>query len=392
MKNIVGQTPRGSNFYHRQGLLDKLYERLENNAHLYMAAPRRMGKTAIMRYLEDHQTDNFCVVYVITESADNSEQFCRIILEELYKSTAVTTPQRLTKTIREFLSGIRISLFEFFSLERNAQEKYHLQLQSLLQRLSNTDGDSKLLIMLDEFPQTVENILRKTGEDEAINFLHLNHELRQQANEKVLFLITGSTGLPALVDKLNATNTMNDLSTFEIPPLTENEAQDLLRQLLTSAEVPYQDSDLALLLNKLEWFSPYYIQLLAQELSDQYDLQGATINEMAIDKAFRAITDRRNDMNFAHYYSRLQSSFAADELAFALAVLEKLCQQTTLNLQDIQTLAQTQNLEKFDFVLRALEFDGYIFKNQHNEWRFISPILKLWWAQYVNARRKNNED
>lgn len=45
MQNMVGQTPRGSNFYQRQDLLKQLYRRLENNAHLYIAAPRRMGNS-----------------------------------------------------------------------------------------------------------------------------------------------------------------------------------------------------------------------------------------------------------------------------------------------------------------------------------------------------------
>jgi hypothetical protein len=270
------------------------------------------------------------------------------------------------------------------SIELNdANSSYYQELQDLLRNLRDTQSNLKLVIMIDEFPQTVENILRKAGETEAIKFLQLNRELRQQANEAILFLITGSIGLPALAEKLDAAKTVNDLNVFEIPPLTDVEAKDLLSKLLIQANVPYQDSDLDLVLTKLEWFSPYHIQLLAQEFIDQYDLQGATINEAAIDKAFRAITDRRNDMNFAHYYSRLQTSFAADELAFSLAVLKKLCQQASLNLTDMQTLAQ--QLANFEFVLRVLEFDGYIFKNQQNEWRFTSPILKLWWTQYVNA-------
>lgn len=380
MKNIVGQTPRGSNFYQRHDLFKQLHRRLENNAHLYMSAPRRMGKTAIMRYLEDNPQNGFCVVYVTTESVDNSELFFKVILDELYKSEALRKSQKWARESREFFKPFRIALIDF-SLEFDAQKKYSQELQALLRQLSRSADGLKLLIMLDEFPQTVENIFRKHNEAEAINFLQLNRQLRQQAGDAILFLITGSIGLPMLAQKLNAERTVNDLNVFEIPPLTENEAQDLLGKLLTTAQVPYQDSDLDLVLSKLEWFSPYYIQLLAQEFIDQC----VTINEATIDKAFLAITDRRNNMNFAHYYSRLQSSFAANELAFALAVLEKLCQQTTLSLQDIQALAQAQSLEKFDFVLQSLEFDGYIFKNQQNEWRFVSPILKLWWAQYVNA-------
>lgn len=387
MKNIVGQTPRGSNFYQRQGLLKQLYRRLGNNAHLYMAAPRRMGKTAIMRYLEDNQVDGYCAVYVITESVDNSEQFFKVVLDELFKCEALNRFQKLSESVKDFLAKRFKKISGYgVSIELNdANSSYYQELQDLLRSLRDTQSNLKLVIMIDEFPQTVENILRKSSEAEAIKFLQLNRELRQQANEAILFLITGSIGLPALAEKLDAAKTVNDLNVFEIPPLTDVEAKDLLNKLLSTANVPYQDSDLDLVLNKLEWFSPYYMQLLAQEFIDQYDLQGATINAEAIDKAFRAITDRRNDMNFAHYFSRLQSSFAANELAFALAVLEKLCQQPILNFAQIQTLAQMQSSLNFTFVLRALEFDGYIFKNQQNEWRFTSPILKLWWTQYVNA-------
>jgi hypothetical protein len=53
MKNVVGPVPRGKNFFPRKELTDKIYQRLDANAHLYLAAPRRMGKTAIMRHLED---------------------------------------------------------------------------------------------------------------------------------------------------------------------------------------------------------------------------------------------------------------------------------------------------------------------------------------------------
>ncbi len=59
MKNIVGQTPRGRNFFPRPKLMKLLDRRLASGANVYMAAPRRMGKTAIMRYLEDNPQDAY---------------------------------------------------------------------------------------------------------------------------------------------------------------------------------------------------------------------------------------------------------------------------------------------------------------------------------------------
>ena len=54
MKNVVGQTPRGTDFYPRDAVINKIYRRLDAGNHIFMSAPRRAGKTAIMRFMEDN--------------------------------------------------------------------------------------------------------------------------------------------------------------------------------------------------------------------------------------------------------------------------------------------------------------------------------------------------
>jgi len=51
MRNIVGPTPRGENFFPRDKIIKRIYRRLDSGSNIFMAAPRRVGKTAIMRYL-----------------------------------------------------------------------------------------------------------------------------------------------------------------------------------------------------------------------------------------------------------------------------------------------------------------------------------------------------
>lgn len=51
---------------------------------------------------------------------------------------------------------------------------------------------------------------------------------------------------------------------------------------------------------------------------------------------------------------------------------------------DIESLARQKQLaENYRFVVRSLEFDGYIFRNSEGRYRFTSPILRLWWEKYV---------
>jgi predicted AAA+ superfamily ATPase len=106
MKNIVGQVPRGKNFFIRENLMKLLYRRMDSGANLYIAAPRRMGKTAILRYLEDNPTDAYNAIYVITESVDSTEHFFRTILDELFKSSGISALKKTSNAASELIENV----------------------------------------------------------------------------------------------------------------------------------------------------------------------------------------------------------------------------------------------------------------------------------------------
>jgi hypothetical protein len=249
----------------------------------------------------------------------------------------------------------------------------------------DTDG-LKVVIMVDEFPQTVKNILQNQSKDAAEHFLQLNREIRHEAHENIRFILTGSIGLPTMAEQLNATQHINDLSTIEVPPLRRDEAKTLTIRLLTCEKVAYDDAAIEHLLDKIEWFIPFHIQLIVQELSDEYFDAQETVDTAAVDRAFEKIGDMRNDIYFAHYYSRLEQIFDRPEYTFALALLNALTQQDEMRLHGVHELAQTHTVAHYAIVLRTLTFDGYIFVSERNGdawYRFASPVLRLWWKKYV---------
>ena len=199
-------------------------------------------------------------------------------------------------------------------------------------------------------------------------------------------MLTGSIGLPMIAEKLAATKVINDLNVVEIPPLSWDEATQLLKTLLDYENVSYEDAVLDHLLDKLEWFVPFHIQLLAQELIDAYLDTEETVNEKVIDNAFAQIIDKRNYIYFSHYYSRLKKTFVGNAYDFALAVLKALTQQDKLTVPEVRKLAEAHQLDHAHSVLRTLAFDGYIFGSQkegETVYRFTSPVLRLWWREYV---------
>ena len=88
MKNVVGQVPRGRDFYPRDAIINRIYRRLEGDNHLYLSAPRRSGKTSIMRALEDNPREGYIFIYLNVEDCSNMEDYFRLLAEELERNAA----------------------------------------------------------------------------------------------------------------------------------------------------------------------------------------------------------------------------------------------------------------------------------------------------------------
>ncbi|MDH3599440.1 MAG: ATP-binding protein [Candidatus Tectomicrobia bacterium] len=384
MRNIVGQTPRGSDFFPRDNLVRHIYTRLNAGAHVYLAAPRRIGKTAIMRYLEDNPQENYEFKYLITASVDNADTYVQVLLESLHKLKKL--PRRSLEAIGSFLSRINqvgAAGFEV-GLSQGQATDHFAELESLIRTLDT--GGTTVVIMIDEFPQTVENILREHGADAAEQFLQFNREIRHEAPDRIRFIFTGSIGLLTMAERLDATVHINDLNVVEIPPLSRAEATTLTKMLLDDNDVSYDDAAVEHLLDKISWFITFHIQLAVQELIDDYVDTNESVNVAAVDRAFAKIGERRNDIYFAHYSSRLKIIFDDREYDFALDLLDKLAREDECAPQHIRDLSHTHNLENYAIVLRTLAFDGYIFEYETDGdtyYRFTSPVLRLWWGNYM---------
>jgi len=386
MKNIVGGIPRGDNFFPRDKVIQKIYRRLDSGDNVYMAAPRRVGKTAIMYRLQDKPEIGYYFIYIITESIEDTESFFKELLRQLLKSDAFNKLIKISKKTGELFRKIKSVNLGELGFELNESDiNYFEDFRNLLQKLET--HDFKIILMVDEFPQTVENIFRKSGKDAAQNFLQANRVVRQEANKNILFIITGSIGLHTLAEKLNATKEINDLNTVDIKPLDRVEAKELTTSLLNSYDIPIEQGSIDYLLDKIQWFVPFYIQLAVQEIIDEYENTEQTINNKSVSEAFSRITNRRNNHFFEHYYSRLAKTFKDNEYTFALELLHELTQHDEFSISLVDKLAHRHNLDKiYPIILRTLTFDGYIYSRQKKDeiyYCFTSPILRNWWRKYV---------
>tara|TARA_R110002050_G_scaffold109980_4_gene221820 strand:+ start:111 stop:1277 length:1167 start_codon:yes stop_codon:yes gene_type:complete len=386
MKNCVGQAVRGDNFWNREYELEDIWEKISTGSNILLSAPRRVGKTSIMFHLQDNPKENYIVIYINTESADSENEFWLKVFNALLEEEFVNKLKVHSHTIWQKIKSIRINKISTSGVEFGDGENldYLLAFEKLLK---NIDDGKKLIIMLDEFAQTVENIIKYEDEISAEKFLQRHRQLRQNKKllEKVSFVYAGSIGLESVVSKLNGIKYINDLNSIKIKPLTSKDAKKFINVLSKSLEVNLKDEVTSYLLEKIEWLIPFYIQLILQEVKtvSRYEDEKIISNEI-IDEAILNSLEHKN--HFEHWRTKLKEALSIEEFKFAKEILNIMSEDNILDSLEINNIGTKHNIEDEHTkeIVHTLIYDGYINNNDNPKvYRFNSPILKMWWYKNV---------
>ncbi|HWK07306.1 MAG TPA: AAA family ATPase [Puia sp.] len=389
MKNIVGNPARGENFFKRDHEVKKILNSLHNDNNIQIAAPRRVGKTSILFYMLDNLVEGYRYVYVDTESVNSEEDFYKKLLKEILKLDGMESiATRFMKAAGAAARKIKSIKVAEVGIELKDAEQGLSYYEDLVHFLSGIqlEENRKLILLIDEFPQTILNIVNADGTESAIRFLQSNRTLRLDPDiiNNVRFIYTGSIGLNHTVAAIDSTAFINDLNTLEIGPLNEAEARLLLDQLLAARNVTITPAASDHLLKKLEWLIPFHIQLLVQELLRKED-PGNCIDVAPIDQAFEEIIAARNDNHFAHYFSRLKVQFKGDELNYVLEILKMIAESGTITrVQLLDQSARFNTEDHYRKIVEILVYDGYINNiGDGGTYRFNSPVVRMWWLKYI---------
>jgi len=386
VNNSVGQAVRGNDFWKRVNELASIWSAIESGSHILLVAPRRVGKTSIMFNLQDEPKDGYIVVYIDTESADSENEFWQKLFNALLEEEFVGRLKKYSKKFGSFLEKIKINKITTKGVEfgDGSIVDYATAFEKLIKEL---DSDKKLIIMVDEFAQTVENIIKYEDEKNAHSFLRTHRALRQNENlaNKVTFVYAGSIGLESVVTKMGATKLVNDLNSIKVKPLSSDEAIVFTQVLCKSISIEMNEDMIRQLLSKIEWLIPFYIQLLIQEISIlcREEKEGVVSSEM-IEKAIERALGHRH--LFDHWRSKLKDGFTKKGYLFAKEILNIICEKHTMSSLKIRNKATKHELDEDDAreIIHSLEYDGYITKYEDGKtYRFNSPILKLWWYKNV---------
>ncbi len=384
MKIVVGQAVHGEDFWKREDELLDIWDAIESGSHILISAPRRVGKTSIMHNIKENPKSNFIAIYINTESADSEVEFWQKLFHHMLDEEFVNKLKAIAKNLWQKLKGIKLKKITAAGVEFGDGEVLDYK-EAFTRLIDDLDSDKKIIIMIDEFAQTIENIIKYEDEKNANKLLKVHRELRQDTkiSSKVAFIYAGSIGLESVVAKMGSSKHINDLNSIKVSQLHPNEAKEFIEKLCSNNQIEIADSEIEYIIEKIEWLIPFYIQLILQECKKLYRKE-KNITKESIDRAIENSLEHRN--HFESWQDKLKKAFSNETYLFSKEVLNLISENFTLDLNDIINISVKHKLSEDEAreTLHSLVYDGYINNNEDRKiYRFNSPILRMWWYQNV---------
>lgn len=392
LRSSVGQPAEGDKkYFPRDKIVKKIFRKLNNGENLLISAPRRIGKSTILKHMVKHHDTKQIIKYMIVQSVNTQEEFFKKLFNELLNEKEIFEGvqgylQRASSTVKGYAS--RVTGFNIKGGVQLGDEKIDYY-QECINLIESFKTKKQIIIFVDEFPDTLNNIL-EIDKSDAINFLQKNRDLRLNFSDKNLqFVYTGSTGLKNVVRKFDKLDLINDIKTIEVPPFNEDEARELIQRLILGfqneiEEFNIEDDVVEYILQKITWKLPYYIQIIIDELFEYYEDNEEDITKDTIDFILSEIVKSKSTHAdyFENWKGRLKKAFKDGDHTFAIEILNYISKNGSIQYNILHDMSVEFEVIDLRYIIDVLIHDGYI-SEEDKIYGFNSILLKEWWFTNV---------
>lgn len=383
MALITGQVVRDKNFWNRKFELEDIWEAIQNGEHSLLVAPRRVGKTSIMYKILDEPKDDYVALYIDSEEDNFKHEFWSRLFNALKKEEFTNKFKSNITSFKSRIKAIDIKKVSLSGIEFGDGKIVNYK-DAFEELMNSLPKDQKVIIMIDEFAQTIENIIKYDSEKNALNLLKTHRAIRQaNQSNNIVFVYAGSIGLESVVAKIDGMKHINDLKPIKVSPLERPDANNFIAHLLTSNSMNMEKAQIDYMLDKIEWLIPFYIQLILDEIR-KLSRKNPNISNDTIDNAIDNALEHKN--YFDNWRSKIKEAFSDEGYLFSKEVLNIISEKYTISKNEISNIADKYkvNDDEQRETLQSLVYDGYINNTDDIKiYRFNSPILRMWWYKYV---------
>jgi uncharacterized protein len=390
LRDLTGSRHELAKAHHRIAERRELARLLEAGRSIQMPAPRRIGKTwLIKRLAEDLKAAGWVCISIDLQGMRTEQEFFRTLCQEI--ETRQDLHRSALAHLREKFRHIKdgagaASLVQLLSAGVDPRAFSESLIESL-------DGDGKkTVVLIDEISLFAQD-LAKTNADSARAFLYHLRNLRE-ANRTVRWLFTGSIGLEVIAARFGLQGALIDMDIFELRPFDEDEARAFVEELREQNQLhtPFVFAGGAFekLARELGWLSPWYLRLLVNAIrptgrAAKSGLATATVAD--VEAAIEKLLQPAQRGHFATWREHLEKNFPKDQTAQLHAILGILCENAdgeqagTILARLSEPFSNTTRRELMDR-LTDLASGGFL-EEAGDRWRFRSGLLRRYWAKWM---------
>jgi uncharacterized protein len=384
----VGNPAIGKDFVDREQEIKKILATLRKD-NVLLAAPRRFGKTSIMRKLEKNLLDNGdVVIFLDVESVYSPQRFLSEVIMELTafeefseKTSFMSQVKRICKFVLnnveelEVPTVIKAKLRS--SVEGGLEEDWIDKSDKVFQVINLSD--SNVYFIFDEFPIAIKNM----DALDAKMFLSWFRKLRQEC-ANVRFIVGGSVSIEHVLRNVGGTNVINDFQIIRVDGFKRDVALQIIENVFKEEQWKYSSSLGNRILDCIgQSYIPYFIGIMLSAIMEEQITTGKVVDEALIEDVYNGhLLGSRCKHYFDPYFYRLKTSYHEIDSKAAQAILGKISTAENYSIElafDIfQKETGSHDYDHFLDLISNLENDFYI-ENDDGQLNFYSKILKDWW-------------
>jgi 23S rRNA pseudoU1915 N3-methylase RlmH len=381
---IIGPVATGDFYYPRTEIVDDIWRELSKGNYILIAAPRRVGKTSIMRDLAQNPQEGFIVKFENIQAVLSENEF----YETIYKLiiSCLSLSKKSKQWFTKYLKSKAITEIDFTTLNIKIEDKafnYLEEISTIFRKLD--DNSETIVLLLDELPEVLHNINKVGKTEEAKAILKQLRTWRQSEFKKLQFVLAGSIGIHYVVKTIEGrTADLNDLQKINCEPLNKSQAIHYIDWATKKATIKYDENLKTYLLEKIQhYYTPYFINLMLDEIDKKGRKENKpNITNQDIENAFNKVV--KNNEHFADWKNRLSEYLPKNDFDFLNEILIHIAHHDFITIQTIydKAVMHGKTNDYMDFI-NDLEQDGYIVEeiDGNKTYVFISPFLKAFYLR-----------
>lgn len=397
---VMGLPARGGDFFGREAEQERFWELIESN-NLMLLAPRRVGKTSLLRRLQENAADyGFQTLFLDVSNTPDELAFVKLLYEEVLKTQK---DEGLWDKLKDSPAGRflgRVKKVGGWGVQIEVGDDQPPDWRELGQTLADIlqRQQGRWLVEVDELPVFLLKLWHPETEasrQRAKDFLYwLRDDVRLAYPDTFRWALAGSIGLDTVAARLRIGDAINDLANFPLGAFDADTADRFLVALAAGQQAAGRPVELssetrAHAIQRVGWPIPYYLQLVFDQLRALSKETGRPCSPADVDTAFERLLGNVHRNYFDFWRQRLEEELGRLESSYAEELLQAACRDSNGASREVlgQTLARRiQDPDQRDKMLRyllgVLENDGYGIL-EGGRFRFRSPLLREYWLRHI---------